>query len=184
MNRNRVRFSQRHAAEHDPWPVVEDVDVLVALAIALRLEGRDRVAKVLLELGFGPESEMPDVGMQTVRPDDEIETARRRELELDAHLIGLLTERDNLISEHDLAPTRRPVEQEPGKTAARDRDEASACKGAEPVHAKASKALALVADDLQLSNVVAGAFNPVFKSHPLGDVVAQAPEIDHVAAIP
>ena len=122
--------------------------------------------------------------MQAVRADDEIETPGRRALERDIRPARVLVDRNDLIAEHDLGSGGGPVEHESGKDAARDGDEAAASQRANGRHAKSGELFAAVANDAKLADVVACGVEVAPEPHALGDVIAEAPEVDDVASCP
>ena len=105
-------------------------------------------------------------------------------LELDAHFVRFFVKRRNLIAEQNLGPLGRLVEQEPGEAAARDRDEPVPCERAQAFRAETRDPFAPVADDAKLADMIASRLEAVREPHPLGDVVARAPEVDDIAAGP
>lgn len=178
----RAVSSQRDASDHGSRLVVDDVDVVVARAIAFSLEGGDRVAQIFLEASLRTEDELAHPGVQAVRADDKIEPSRRRALELDMRCVCFLVNRGDLIAEDHLRARRRLLEQEAGKPAARNGDEPAPGKRIKTRHAEPGDPVAAVAHDAKLADVVADRLERVGKPHPLGDVIAKSPEIDHVAA--
>ena len=74
------------------------------------------------------------------------------------------------------------LKQQPGKIAARQRDEPPAGQLAKDARAKSGYAFALRVDNPHLAHAVADALKLVREPHALGDVVAKAPEVEHVSA--
>ena len=156
MSRKSVRsLSQRDASDHGARLVVDDVDVVVARAIALSLEGGDCVAQIFLEASLRAEDEVTHPRVQAVRADDKIEASRGRALELDMRCVCFLVNRGDLIAEHDLGVRRRLLEQQTGKPAARNGDEPAPRKRIKTRHAEPRDPFAAVADDAKLADMVA-----------------------------
>ena len=163
---------------------MDDVNVFVAGAIALNLERGDAVAQPLLELSLRTEGQRADVRRKTVGADDEVEVALARDAELDSHRIGLFPEGDDLIVEENLGRGIGRFEQQLRKVAPSKRDETASGQRVEGLCTESRQTLALAADDPEFANVVADRPEACGQPHALGDVVAEAPKVDHITACP
>jgi hypothetical protein len=103
-------------------------------------------------------------------------------LELHLHLVGPLRQADDLVAKQDFRLALDCREQEPGKVGARQRYVSAAGQLAEHARPEPCYALAPPVHNPHLAHVVADALKLVRKPHPLGDVVAEAPKIDDIAA--
>jgi hypothetical protein len=120
--------------------------------------------------------------MQAVGADDEIEAARWRALEGDSDAVPILMKPGGGIAEQDFRSGLRALEQQAGEVAAPDGHETPS--GQLPEHARGEprQAPARVIDNAQLPHVVAQAIEVAREPHSFGDVVADAPEVDHITA--
>ena len=120
--------------------------------------------------------------MQAIGADDKVKGARAGVSELHPDIVRPLFEADDLVAKQDfrLAPDR--VEQEPGKIGARQGYEPPASQLAEHARPEPGYALAPPVYDPHLAHAVADAPEIVREPHALGDVVAEAPKIDDIAA--
>ncbi len=73
------------------------VHTLFALPITMSFEGRDRIAKRLLELILWPECQPANPRMQAVRANDNVKLAVAFSFESDADMIGFLSQLDHLV---------------------------------------------------------------------------------------
>ena len=120
--------------------------------------------------------------MKAVGADDKIEASLPGPFKPDMGAVPILPDRRDLVAEDDLRPRRRPVERQAGETAAGNGDEAAAGKRAKGRNAKSRELLAPVAHDAKLADVVAAGLELARKAHALGDLIAQAPEVDDISA--
>jgi hypothetical protein len=157
----RPVIMQGKARHHLAGLAVNDINVLVARAIMLRLERRDDVPKVLFELLLRPEGEPADIRMQTVRADDKVKGARAGVSKLRPHVVGPLFQADDLVAKQDFRLASDRFEQQPGEIGARQRDEPSAGQLAEHARPESCYAFAPGVDNPHLSHTVADALKLV-----------------------
>ena len=120
--------------------------------------------------------------MQAVGADHKVKRARAGMSELRLHVVRPFLEADDLVAKQDLRLALDRLEQQPGKIAARQRDEPPAGQLAKDARAEPCYALAASVDNPHLAHAVADALKLAREPHALGDVVAEAPEVEHVSA--
>ena len=161
---------------------VDDVDEFVARPIPGGFERSDPIAEVLLVALFRPKDEFVNAGMKPVGADDEIEAPFAAMLEFDMHLAIRLAQTSDAVTKDDLARSADPVVDELREIAAPERNVPPAGELAEYLHAKSREPSAAVIDDPQLLHVIAYAGDVGQQPHFLRDIVAETPEINHIAA--
>ena len=119
--------------------------------------------------------------MQPVGSDHEIEPFRRSMLESDIDAVLMRIDAQDLITEDHFRNGRSFLDEQAGKIATPNSHEAAAGQLPEYPNAKARRPTTLVVDDPHLLNVIAQALDLIAQPHLFGDVVAQSPEIDHIA---
>ena len=178
----RLVVAQRHAPDHAAGLAVGDVDILVARPVAARFERGDDIAEPLLETILRPEGEAAHRRMQAVGADDEIEPPLAAGFQSNGDMVLPLVQRDDLVAEDRLRAVLERLEQQPRQRAAADGHVAAAGEFDEDLGAEAGDAFAGRIDDAHLANAVTVAQDFGHQTHALGDVVAEAPEIDDIAA--
>src|SRR5262249_37325472 len=93
-------------------------------------------------------------------------------------------EADDLVAKHRLRAEARLFEQQPRKLAASERHKTPVRQLLEHTASKSGHALTAVADHAQLRGAIAEAVDLARQPHAFGDVVAEPPEVDHVAPSP
>jgi hypothetical protein len=80
---------------------MDHVHVFVARAIALHIEGRNTVAKLVLEAILRAECEASDFGMKAVGPDHEVERLLPSALESNLNGVRAIVDRGDLVIENN-----------------------------------------------------------------------------------
>ena len=120
--------------------------------------------------------------MQAVRADDQIETALAGVPQPNMDAVGPLLETGDLVAEVALGPTLDPLEEQSRQIAAPERHVAPAGQLVENPGPETGRAPPCIVDDPQFARAVAVAINVLPQAHAFGNVVAETPEIDDIAA--
>src|SRR6516164_9430121 len=122
--------------------------------------------------------------MQTVSTYDEVESTLLGFSELNFHTVGLLLERNNLITEDGLCRAPNLLEKQSREIASSERHEAAAGHFLEYSSAKTRYSITIVIDNAHFADVIANAVKVICETHLIGNVISEAPEIDDITAGP
>src|SRR5262249_27969688 len=161
---------------------VAHVDEFVARTVTVDLEGGDLVIERDLVLRFRSKRKRADTRVKAVGADDEVGIARRRMIESNVDAVVMFFDGGHRIAEDrfDLALTGTIDRR--GEIRAAHAGEAILGHTAEDVDVESTPLSALAIDEAHFADLIAEAPDLPDKPHLLGDVVADAPKIDDVAA--
>jgi len=120
--------------------------------------------------------------VQTVRADDEIHIARGRPVEVNTHVVAAVVDRRHRLAEERLDAAVQRAAEDGSEVRAADRREAIVRRAIEHVHREAPDLAAAAVDEAHLLHLIALRPDARHEPHPLGNVIADPPEVDGVAA--
>ncbi|CKV54633.1 Uncharacterised protein [Mycobacterium tuberculosis] len=174
--------AQREPRQLSVDGVVEDIAALVAGPVAVDHAGRDLAAQVVLEIPLRPEDQPAHVGVQSVGTDDQVEIARGGPFEGEPDAVAVLVDGGDAVVEDRFHLVFDRRVDRGGEIAARQAGEVVADHAAKDVDAQVGFDLAGGTDGADVFHVVTRRCDLVRDAHSFGHLVADAPEVDHVAA--
>ena len=179
---NRPPVAEGKARDLLSRHAVGDVDAVVAMQVAICGESGDAISQVALPSGLGPECHAAHARVQAVGPNDQIEPATWRAIELHREALRVLAQRMYFVAEDGLHPTVQGRIELRGQIAAKDTDEAIVQHLAEFIGAKTANSPAFIVDDPDFAHSVAHLPKLRNEPHPLRDVETHPPKIHDIAA--
>ena len=161
---------------------VGDVDQLVARPVAVDHACRDLAAEVVLEALLRPEDQATHVRVQSVGADDQVEIARRALLEGEPDTVAVLVDGGDAVPEDRFDLVFDRGVDGGGQVAAGQAGQVVAEHAAKDLDVDVGLDLAGGADGAKVLDLIPGGADRVLDAHALGHLVADAPEVDHVAA--
>ena len=162
--------------------VVGDIHVVVARLVAIDHAGGDLTPEVVRVPGLGSESQRPHCRVQAVGADDHVEVPRWRIAEGQRDAVGLIVQRGDGVGKQCLHVIFDCPVDRLGDVAARHGGIAIMSCSSDRFDAEARSGTTVRSDRAHLAYLVADLADIGLDPHLLGDVVAQSPEVDDVAA--
>jgi hypothetical protein len=180
----RPVIAHRDARRRSSRRRVADIGELVARPIAPGLERGDVIAERDLERRFRTEGERAHARVQSVGADDEIGLALGRLVETDHEPIAALLDARHRVAEDRLDLALERCADRRRKIGALEARETVVRQAREYVDVEAAGLLAARVDIAHFLELIALCADPWDEAHLFGDVVADSPEVDDVAAAP
>ena len=159
-----------------------DIGVVVSVRVCVRRERRCVVAEVDLTPFLVTQHQGTQRRMQPIGRHDEIEASRGCMFEHDERALAVLADSGDAVAEDRLYLWGNEAVDLACEIAAEQAHEAPVGCRLEATDVEPHDPASLGVDDLELANVIPDTIECRSKAHALGDVVADAPEVDHVAA--